>query len=66
MISIKRTQAVDNASISSYIPSNERVEGKVGDEGTVDKLNDARKHQEDQERIDDFESLRCVVDIGVV
>lgn len=38
-----------------YTPSQERVEGEVGDEDTVEELDDAGKHKEDQERVDRLE-----------
>lgn len=48
------------------LPSDEGVEWEVGDEGTIQKLNDARQHEKDEEGIDNLELLWCCVNIGIV
>lgn len=42
-------------------PSQECVVGKVANEYAVDELHNARKHQEDEERVDEFKPVRRVV-----
>lgn len=49
-----------------HSPSNEGVEGEVGDKCAVEELDDARKHQKDQKGIHHFEPFWRVLDIRVV
>ena len=46
----------------SGVPCKEGIEGEVCNKDTVEELDDAREHQEDQERVDGLETRRgCVV-----
>lgn len=47
------------------LPSQERVEGEVGDEDAVEELYDAREHEEDQERVNGLEARRGRLVVGV-
>ena len=40
---------------TKYAPGQECVEGEVGDKDAVEELDDAGKHEEDQERVDRLE-----------
>lgn len=42
-------------------PSQERVEGEIGDQHTVCELHNAREHEEEQERVNELEAVRCLV-----
>ena len=48
-----------------YLPSQKCVEREVCNEDTIQELHDPREHEEDKERIDEFQSLRCVVGVGI-
>lgn len=55
-----------HASIDNQgIPSQERVEGEVGDEDAIEELYDAREHEEDQERVNGLEARRSRLVVGV-
>jgi len=46
-------------------PSQKCVEREVRDEDAVQELHDPREHEEDKERIDEFQSLRRVVRVSL-
>jgi len=41
-------------------PGQESVERIVGDQHTVEELHDAREHQEEEKRVDIFETVSCL------
>lgn len=48
------------------LPGDEGIEREICYEGTVEELDDAGQHEEDEKRIDNFELLGCCVDVRIV
>lgn len=49
---------------TEYLPRQECIIGEVGYQDTICELHNARKHQEEQERINEFKTIWRVVVVG--
>jgi len=45
-------------------PREEGIEREVGDEHAVDELDDTGEHDEDEERVNELEAVRRLIEIG--
>jgi hypothetical protein len=44
---------------TNHVPSQERIKREIGDENTIEELNNPRHHYEQQESVNEFETVWC-------
>jgi hypothetical protein len=49
---------------TEYLPREECIVREAGYQDTIYELHNARKHQEEQERINEFETVWCIITVG--